>query len=190
MTRLPGALETERLTLRLPKVGDAAPLNAAIVSSHPALSEWMDWAVKPQTLEETAEFIHRSLEGWAGETELNLLMVERSSDEIVGATGYPRLDWTVHRFEIGYWCRSDRTGKGLVSEAAWALARHAFETLGAHRVEVRMDDRNRRSWAVAERLGFRHEATLRNDVRVPDGSLRDTRVYGAVSLSELMKPTI
>ena len=102
----------------------------------------------------------------------------------------PRFDWTVPKFEIGYWCRSDLTGRGLVTEATWALARHAFESLGARRVELKMDDRNRRSWAVAERLGFRLEATLRHDVRVPDGTLRDTRVYGAVSLEELNQPQI
>ena len=190
MSRLPGQIVTERLSLRLPALEDAAPLNAAIVFSHPELSPWMDWAVEPQTLTETAAFIRRSLDGWAQEKELNLLMVTRDTGEIVGATGYPRLDWSVPRFEIGYWCRSDRTGTGLVSEATWALAHHAFEMLAAQRVELRMDDRNRRSWAVAERLGFRHEATLRNEVRVPDGSLRDTRIYGAVSLEELTKPSI
>jgi len=129
-----------------------------------------------------------NLNGWAKENVLNLLMVTSDTHEIIGATGYPRLDWNVPRFEIGYWCRSDRTGRGYVSEATWALARHAFESLAANRVELRMDEKNRRSWAVAERLGFRHEATLRNEVRARDGSLRDTRIYGAVSLGELTAP--
>ena len=84
--------------------------------------------------------------------------------------------------------RSDRVGRGYASESTWALARHAFTELKANRVELRMDDRNERSWAVAERFGFRLEATLRNEVRVPDGSLRDTRIYGAVSLDELKVP--
>ena len=188
MSRLPREIRTARLCLRLPALDDARALNAAIVASHEALSAWMDWAVQPQTLAQTTEFIRGSLDGWAQERELNLLMVTSDTDEIIGATGYPRLDWNVPRFEIGYWCRSDRTGRGYVSEATWALARHAFESLAANRVELRMDEKNRRSWAVAERLGFRHEATLRNEVRVPDGSLRDTRIYGAVSLSELTEP--
>ena len=148
----------------------------------------MDWAVRPQTPEETAEFVSGSETSWQEETALNLLMVEQETGEIIGATGYPRLDWAVPKFEIGYWVRSDRVGKGYASEATWLLAQHAFEVLGANRVELRMDDRNRRSWAVAERLGFSLEATLRQEVRVPDGSLRDTRIYGAVSLAELKPP--
>jgi RimJ/RimL family protein N-acetyltransferase len=51
-----------------------------------------------------------------------------------------------------------------------------------------MDDRNTRSWKVAERFGFELEATLKNEVRVPDGSLRDTRIYGAIRLGDLKAP--
>ena len=150
----------------------------------------MDWAVKPRTLDETADFVSRSKKSWQEETELNVLMVEQGSGEIVGATGYPRLNWDVPGFEIGYWVRSDRVGRGYASESTWVLARHAFDVLQANRVELRMDNRNERSWSVAERLGFSLEATLRNEVRVADGSLRDTRMYGAIQLAELKAPDL
>ena len=188
MSRLPKVVPTVRLEVRLVEASDAEALNAAIVSSHRELKAWMDWAVEPQTLAETQTFCSQSLEHWQAETAFNAVMVERASGEIVGSCGYPRLDWSVPRFEIGYWCRSDKVGNGFVSEAAWALARHAFEDLAAERVELRMDDRNARSWRVAERLGFLWEGTLRNDVRAPDGSLRDTRVYAATSLTTLKRP--
>ena len=188
MSRFPEQIESARLLLRRPAQDDVSALNAAIVDSHPELNVWMDWAVKPQTLEETADFVGRSEKSWQEETELNLLMVEQGSGEIVGATGYPRLDWNVPAFEIGYWVRSDRVGRGYASESTWALARHAFAVLKAKRVELRMDDRNERSGAVAERFGFKLEAILRNEVRVADGSLRDTRVYAAIRLEELKAP--
>lgn len=188
MSRLPERIESARLLLRLPGADDVPALNRAIVDSHPELSAWMDWAVEPQTEAQTAEFVRGSATAWQEETALNLLMVDPASGEIVGATGYPRLGWIVPYFEIGYWVRSDRVGQGYASESTWLLAQHAFEVLAANRVELRMDDRNQRSWTVAERLGFQHEATLRNEVRVPDGSLRDTRIYGAVRLAELKAP--
>ena len=94
--------------LRRPTPEDVPALNAAIVASHPELTVWMDWAVKPQTLDETAEFVSRSEASWKAETELNLLIVEQEGGEIVGATGYPRLNWEVPAFEIGYGVRSDR----------------------------------------------------------------------------------
>jgi RimJ/RimL family protein N-acetyltransferase len=188
MSRLPSHLETERLILRQPETADAEALNAAIHASHPELKVWMDWAVEPQTLEETRAYIRTSAEAMDAETAANLLMVDRTSGEIVGSSGYPRLDWSVPSFEIGYWCRSDRVGRGLVSEATRALADHAFTKLGAVRVELRMDDANDRSWRVAERLGFTLEGVLRNDSRTPDKSLRDTRVYSALCLADLTDP--
>jgi len=189
MSRLPPELHTERLVLRLPDAVDAQPLNQAILASHPELKLWMDWAVEPQKLSETQKFCRESRGAWEEETAFNCLMIDRISGEIVGGSGYARLLWTVPSFEIGYWCRTDRVGNGYVSEAAYALALHAFDALGAQRVELRMDNHNVRSWRVAERLGFSHEATLRNDSRCPDGSLRDTRIYGATTLSSLVPPS-
>ena len=147
------------------------------------------WAQKPQTIAETEAFCRESKVVWAQETALNCLMVEHDSGEVLGSCGYPRVDWSVPKFEIGYWCRSDRVGRGYVSEASWVLASFAFETLAAQRVELKMDDRNTRSWKVAARLGFSHEATLHNDVRTPRGELRDTRIYAATDLTELIDPS-
>lgn len=185
MSRLPAEIRTQRLLLRLPGLEDAEELNRALRTSHAELRAWMDWAVNPQTLEETGNFCRESLLGWEEERVMNALMVEQASGEIIGSTGYPRLNWAVPKFEIGYWCRTDKVGQGFVSEATLALAQHAFLGLGAKRVELRMDDRNRRSWSVAERLGFVHEATLKNNDRATDGSLRDTRVYAAFSWTDL-----
>lgn len=188
MPRLPREIRTQRLLLRLPAVEDAEALNRAIAASQQELSQWMDWAVKPQSLDQTRAFCRDSLTAWEAESALNALMVERSSGEVIGSSGYPRLDWTVPKFEIGYWCRTDKVGQGFVSEATWALAHYAFAELAANRVELRMDDRNRRSWAVAERLGFQLEGSLGNDVAAPDGTLRDTRIYAALTLETLQTP--
>ena len=74
------------------------------------------------------------------------------------------------KFEIGYWCRRGETGKGYVSEGVAALAELALGRLGGARVEIRCDDLNLRSAAVAERCGFALEGILANDGR-------STRVY-------------
>jgi RimJ/RimL family protein N-acetyltransferase len=188
-SRLPSQIVSERLILRLPESADVAALNRAIVDSHAELKAWMEWAVEPQKMDETRKFCAESRASWESEAVFNCLMVDRESGEIIGSCGYPRLDWSVPKFEIGYWCRTDRVGRGYVSEATWTLARHAFEALGANRVELRMDDANVRSWRVAERLGFSHEATLSNESVSPDGSLRDTRIYAATRLDQLSQPT-
>ena len=71
-----------------------------------------------------------------------------------------------------------------VTEAVRAVARLAFDALGARRVEIRMDDNNARSWRVAERAGFTLEALLRFDAATPQGEPRSTRVYARVRGAE------
>ncbi len=185
MPLLPELIVTPRLRLRVPDEADSVELNAAVSASFAELTRWLPWAQEPQTLAETEDYCRLSREKWLSDECLNLLMVTKSDGTIIGSTGYPRLDWEVPSFEIGYWCSTAEIGRGYVAEAAYALAAYAFSQLSAARVELRVDDLNERSWRVAQRLGFQLEGLLRSDTRDAKGRLRDTRVYGAVALQDL-----
>lgn len=65
--------------------------------------------------------------------------------------------------EIGYVLHPDHGGQGLASEAVRALLDVAFVTYGLHRVIARIDARNLSSLRLAERLGMRREAHLREN---------------------------
>jgi RimJ/RimL family protein N-acetyltransferase len=71
-----------------------------------------------------------------------------------------------------------------MTEAVRAMARMAFDALAARRVEIRVDDRNERSWKLAERAGFTLEALLRFDSVTPVGEPRSTRIYARVRGAE------
>jgi len=185
MPLLPELIVTPRLHLRVPEAADSVELNATVSASFSELTPWLPWAQEPQTLADSEEYCRRSREKWLADECLNLLMVTKSDGAIIGGTGYPRLDWKVPRFEIGYWCSTAAVGGGYVTEATYALAAYAFSELSAARVELRVDDLNESSWRVAQRLGFRLEGVLRSDTRDASGRLRDTRVYGAVALQDL-----
>ena len=68
--------------------------------------------------------------------------------------------------EIGYWIRSDATGKGIATEAAARITDIAFSELGLHRVTLRIAVGNRPSERIAEKLGYVHEGLLREEVLV------------------------
>lgn len=72
-----------------------------------------------------------------------------------------------------------------MTEATAALTRFALASLGAARVELRIDERNERSWRVAERLGFRLEGVLRAERRGNAGELSKMRVYSLGDVGEL-----
>jgi len=97
---------------------------------------------------------------------------------LVGRSDIHNIDWSIPKCEIGYWARSRFARRGYITEAVAGITTFAFETLGAQRVEIRCDADNERSAGVPRRLGFVHEATLRNDRRHPRaGKVSDTLVF-------------
>lgn len=178
---VPERIETERLILRMPNGRDAPALNAAVCESLGELRLYMPWAQTAPSLAQSEAECRRMQAKFLLRDDLPVFVFERRADgsggDFVGGSGLHRIDWAVRRFELGYWCRSSRQGRGYVTEAAQALTRFAFEQLRARRVEVRMDDNNERSWKVAQRAGFALEGVLRSDSLNPLGAVRDTRIY-------------
>jgi RimJ/RimL family protein N-acetyltransferase len=183
--RFPERIETARLTLRPPTEADVPGIVAAVSASYAEPNEWMPWARGPYGADSAQAFCEASLEALAAEREYCTLLLHRDDDRIIGSMGLLNARWEVPRFEIGYWVHTGYVGQGYCSEGVRGLTRMAFEQLGANRVEVTMDDRNRRSWAVAERLGFELEALLRHDRRDNHGRLADTRVYAMLDIGQL-----
>lgn len=177
MSRFPDQVETERLILRPPGLRDARAITKAVNASAAELGEWMPWAREAYGLQDAVAFVEAAVRKLRAEEEFTTVIISRRRRSFVGCCTLSVRAWDVPKFEIGYWLRTDRVGRGYVTEAAHALTEFAFASLGAARVEIRVDDRNQRSWAVAERLGFTWEATLRANERGKDGSLRDTRIY-------------
>ena len=177
-------VETERLILRCPRSGDGPVVNQAEHESLDELRPWMPWAHMPKSLDESEAYCRRMHAKFILRDDLVMFAFERDAagaeGRFIAGTGLHRIDWAVRRFEIGYWRRTGCGGKGFVTEATAALARLAFDRLGARRVELRMADANVASWKVAERAGFTFEALLRGDSLTPAGEVRSTRVYARV----------
>lgn len=70
--------------------------------------------------------------------------------------------------EIGYWVRSDETGRGIATEATARMVQLGFEELHLHKVVLRIAVGNTASERIAEKLGFTREGLLRDEVRVGD----------------------
>jgi ribosomal-protein-serine acetyltransferase len=84
-----------------------------------------------------------------------------------------------HMAEIGYWLAAEAQGRGLMTRTVSALVEHAFDELGLRRLLIRARPDNRRSIAVAERLGFAFEGVARGE-EVAGGQLHDMAHYGLV----------
>ena len=188
LIEVPERIETEKLVLRGARRGDGPVVNAAVHASLEELVPWLPWAGAGLSVDESEANCRRQQARFILREDFVFLIFERRADggegELLGGTGLHRIDWALRRFEIGYWRKTGCEGRGIVTEATRAMARLAFDTLGARRVELRMDDSNERSWKVAERAGFTLEALLRFDATTPRGEPRSTRVYARVRGAE------
>ena len=176
----PDHFETERLLIRSAHPGDGQMLYDAVTESVEHLKPWMPWAHHPVTLEAEEAIVRRMHADFLKRDDLPLFIFNKNTGAFIGGSGLHRFDWNVPRFEIGYWVRASQEGKGYITEAVWGITNFAFEKLYAERIEIHMDNRNERSWRVAERLQFKLEGIHRRDARDSDGRLRDTRVYAMI----------
>ena len=105
----------------------------------------------------------------------------RADGAVVGSTRYMSLEREHLRLEIGYtWYAPAVWGTGVNAEAKLLLLRHAFETLGARRVEFKTDARNERSRGALIALGAQFEGVFRKHMVLPGGAARDSAFYSVV----------
>lgn len=177
---LPESLATDRLLLRPPGAGDGQAMFEAVSESLPELRRhlgFLPWVAAEQTMEASEAHCRNGRASFLARRDLPFLLFERSSGQLVGSVGLLRIDWTVPRFEVGYWGRTSRSGSGFVSEAVLAVTALASHHLHAARIEIVTDETNLASRRVAERCGYALEAILRKQRRASDGTLCNTCIY-------------
>jgi len=98
--------------------------------------------------------------------------------EPLGSTRYMSIRPEHRGLEIGHtWLSSRAWGTGVNAEAKLLLMRHAFEELGAMRVEFKTDAKNERARAALEALPARFEGVFAKHMLVRDGAVRDSAWY-------------
>jgi RimJ/RimL family protein N-acetyltransferase len=145
------------------------------------------WRLIPyrvSTEDQMRDYIDSALAAQAAGTAIPFATVERASGRVVGSTRFMNIDVANRRVEIGAtWIAKPWQRTAINTEAKYLMLRHAFETLGCVRVELKTDALNQRSRAAILRIGAREEGTLRQHMVTWSGRLRDT-VYFSVLDSE------
>lgn len=177
----PTQFESERLIIRMPEMGDALDVFEALRNSLPALKPWLPFAQEEPELYKTEDNLRESIADFITRKDLRLHIFLKETGEFIGSTGLHRINWTIPKFEIGYWLDTKFEGNGYMTEAVQRLTRFTFEELGANRVEIRCDEENGKSRAIPVKLGFELEGILKLDSLSGDGKhLRNTCVYAKI----------
>ncbi|WP_214480591.1 GNAT family N-acetyltransferase [Bacillus sp. SM2101] len=177
----PTEFTTERLLIRMPKPGDGEAVYQAVTASLPELQPWLPFAQKEQSQQQTEINIREAHVNFLKRDDLRLLVFLKDSGQLVASSGLHRIDWSIPKFEIGYWVDSRFTGKGYMTEAVQGITDFAKDELKARRIEIRCDSRNVKSRAIPELLNYTLERILKNEaVAIDSNELRDTCIYAKV----------
>ena len=160
-------LHSPRFTLQPFRRRDVGPVHDAVLASLPELSAYLPWANDHYSRSTTQQFIRESGGAWhEGRAFDFAIRRDADPDHHLGNVSV----WFVSRAnavgEVGYWVRTDATRTGVCTEAVARILRFGFEDLSMHRIVLRIAVGNVASERVAEKLGFRFEGTLRDEVRV------------------------
>ncbi len=168
--------------VRLEPLAKAHLAGLAEVGLEEELWRWIPTRVR--TREEMAAYIETALNEQEQGVALPFAIVEKATGRAIGSTRYGNIDRTHHRVEIGWtWVAREWQRTAMNTEAKYLLLRHAFETLGCVRVELKTDSLNERSRAAILRIGALEEGTFRNHMITASGRIRHT-VYFSIIDSE------
>lgn len=180
---VPLTYETERLILRCPRPGDGAVVHASVVESLADLRRFpasFPWAMEVPSIEASERYCIDAHQRYLSQTAFPFLVFLKDDGIHVGNLALHDIDWSIPKFEIGYWGRSGFTGRGLVTEAVRFITALAIETWGMRRIEALPEPDNSASRRLCERAGYALEGILRHYRITPNGVPKDACVYAIV----------
>ena len=138
-------------------------------------------AYQPKSLGDMQAWISDALSCAAGGEQIPFAIVMLTNERAVGSTRFLEIRRDARALEIGWtWLATPVQRSAVNTECKLLLLRHAFEALGALRVQFKTDRRNLRSQRAIERLGAVKEGTLRKHRINHDGFVRDSVYYSIV----------
>jgi N-acetyltransferase len=130
---------------------------------------------------------YEAFRDWIGLTmrrpaSLTFAMILAATGEPVGVSGYLDIRPDHRGIEIGRtWIGKAHQGGRANPESKLLLFQHAFETLGAIRVQLKTDLRNLQSQRAIEKLGAVREGVLRRYQIRSNGEVRDVIIYSVLA---------
>ena len=164
----------EAFDLRLLELRDADELYSLADASREHIRPWLPWIAWTHSAGDVKKFLRAALRQFTEGDGFHAGVSVQG--RLAGCIGLHPVNWQNQQVAIGYWLGREWEGHGLVTAGTRAVTRYCFDQLGLERVEIRAAVENARSRAVAERLGFTLEGTLRRAQRV-DGRWLDNAVY-------------
>ena len=177
----PVTLSGRHVRLEPLSLGHVAAL--AAVGLDPVL--WRHVPTRMASADDMRAYVETALAEQARGVSLPFAIAEQAGGRVIGSTRYGNIVPEHRRLEIGWtWLTPAAQRSGANTEAKLLLLTHAFETLGANRVELKTDALNAQSRVAILRIGAKEEGIFRQHMVIPGtGRIRDT-VYFSIIRAE------
>ena len=141
-------------------------------------SIWRWTFVQPTEINGLRAWVEAALANRAAGSEMAFATIDQSTGRPIGSTRFMSIAPEHRRLEIGWtWVAPAWQRKGANQEAKYLQLRHAFEELGANRVEFKTDSLNEKANPALLAIGATFEGTFRNHMIMPGGRLRHSNYY-------------
>ena len=151
----------------------------AQVAFDPAIWRWT--IARPKDVAGLRAWLETALAAREAGSEMPFATVDVATNQTIGSTRFLSIVPEHRRLEIGWtWVAPAWQRRGANQEAKYLQLRHAFEDLGANRVEFKTDSRNEKANPALLSIGAPFEGTFRNHMVMPDGPLRHSNYYAVV----------
>ncbi|HEX2626186.1 MAG TPA: GNAT family protein [Candidatus Limnocylindrales bacterium] len=143
---------------------------------------WRWTAVQPSNRDELRIWIEAAVATREAGTEMAFATVDRSTGKAIGSSRFMSIVPEHRRLEIGWtWVALAWQRRGANREAKYLQLRHAFEDLGANRVEFKTDSLNEKANPALLGIGATFEGTFRNHMIMPGARLRHSNYYSVTT---------
>jgi RimJ/RimL family protein N-acetyltransferase len=167
-------LRTSRLLLRGMTMDDVDAIYAFCADKEVARGTMS--IPHPYTRADAVDFVERISRQINDGAGLCWGIVLKETGELIGDIGL-ELKHAHFNAEAGFVIGTAHWGKGYVPEALREMMRYGFEELGLHRIFAHAMDWNDGSKRVMEKVGMRHEGTLKEDF-FKWGRFESSTIYG------------
>lgn len=151
---------TNDISLELLREDHAQELFELIDLNRQHLRAWLPWLDFTKSVSDTNKFIEATIEQYRNNQGSQFAL--KYNGMLCGINGFHKIDTLHKNGVIGYWLSKSHSGKGIITKSTKELLKIGFEEYSLHKIEIHCAEDNKKSRAVAERLGFIHEATLRD----------------------------
>jgi [ribosomal protein S5]-alanine N-acetyltransferase len=157
-------LQTERLVIRPFVAADAVRLSE--LAGKRRIADTTVSIPHPYSQSQALEDIQKYTEEFNQETGAFFAIALRESpQDLIGGILIKTIDRPHAQGELGYWIDEAYTGRGYVTEAAWAVLDYGFRVENLNRICAYHMVRNEASANVLARLGMKQEGHLRQMIK-------------------------